>query len=98
MGWLSVRPTADEVATGLPGDDLVSADVTMDRAFTLDASSSTVWPWLVQIGKDRAGWYLPEWSSASSRVVAGRPDDSTRGSRRWRSVRRSPTGADATRP
>ncbi len=59
MGWLSVRPTPDEVASGLPGDDLVPADVTMDRAFTLDASPSTVWPWLVQIGKDRAGWYFP---------------------------------------
>ena len=59
MGWLSVQPTADEVATGLPGDDLVSADVTMDRAFTLDAPPSTVWPWLAQIGRDRAGWYLP---------------------------------------
>ena len=59
MGRLSVRPTADEVAASLPGDDLVSADVTMDRGFTLDASPSTVWPWLVQIGKDRAGWYLP---------------------------------------
>ncbi len=59
MGWLSVRPTADEVAAALPGDDLVSADVTMDRAFTLEASPSTVWPWLVQIGKDRAGWYFP---------------------------------------
>ena len=43
----------------LPGDELVDADVTMDRAFILDASPSTVWPWLVQIGKDRAGWYLP---------------------------------------
>ena len=43
----------------LPGDELVDADVTMDRAFTLDASPSTVWPWLVQIGKNRAGWYLP---------------------------------------
>ncbi len=59
MGWLSVRPTADEVAVPLPGDDLVSADVTMDRAFTLEASPSTVWPWLVQVGKDRAGWYFP---------------------------------------
>ena len=59
MAWLSVRPTAGEVAASLPGDDLVPADVTMDRAFTLDASPSTVWPWLVQIGKDRAGWYLP---------------------------------------
>lgn len=43
----------------LPGDELVDADVTMDRAFTLDAPPASVWPWLVQIGKDRAGWYLP---------------------------------------
>ena len=59
MGWLSVRATPDETAAALPGDDLVSADVSMDRAFTLDAAPSTVWPWLVQIGKERAGWYLP---------------------------------------
>ncbi|MGH3458433.1 hypothetical protein, partial [Aeromicrobium sp.] len=59
MGRLSVRATAGEVAASLPGDDLVRADVTMDRAFTLDASPSVVWPWLVQVGKDRAGWYLP---------------------------------------
>jgi hypothetical protein len=59
VGWLSVRATPDEAAAVLPGDELVSADVTMDRAFTLDAPSSTVWPWLVQIGKERAGWYLP---------------------------------------
>jgi hypothetical protein len=43
----------------LPGDELMEADVTMDRTFLLDASPSTVWPWLVQIGKERAGWYLP---------------------------------------
>jgi hypothetical protein len=59
MGRLAVRPTDDEVAAALPGDHLVAADVVMDRAFTLDASPSAVWPWLVQIGKDRAGWYLP---------------------------------------
>ena len=59
MPWLSVRATADEVGAELPGDELVSADVSMDRAFTLDAAPSVVWPWLVQVGKDRAGWYLP---------------------------------------
>jgi len=59
VGWVSVRATPDEAAATLPGDDLVSADVTMDRAFTLDAPPSEVWPWLVQIGKERAGWYLP---------------------------------------
>src|SRR5512142_3182301 len=31
----------------------------MDRAFTLAATPAAVWPWLVQLGKKRAGWYLP---------------------------------------
>ncbi len=31
----------------------------MDRAFTLDAPPDAVWPWLVQLGRKRAGWYLP---------------------------------------
>ena len=31
----------------------------MDRAFTLDAPVELVWPWFVQLGKRRAGWYLP---------------------------------------
>lgn len=55
----SVHATAAEVAAPLPGDHLVAADVTMDRAFTLDAAPAEVWPWLVQVGKGRAGWYFP---------------------------------------
>ena len=56
------RATAAEVAERLPGDELVTpADVVMDRAFTLDAPPEEVWPWLVQLGKRRAGWYLPRW-------------------------------------
>jgi uncharacterized protein YndB with AHSA1/START domain len=31
----------------------------MDRATTLPAPPEQVWPWLVQLGKQRAGWYLP---------------------------------------
>ena len=54
------RPTAAERAATLPGDDLVDpADVVMDRAFSLPAPPDAVWPWLVQLGKRRAGWYLP---------------------------------------
>src|SRR6476646_439466 len=42
------------------GDELIApADVVMDRAFTLPAPPSQVWPWLAQLGKRRAGWYLP---------------------------------------
>lgn len=55
----AVSPTDDERRAVLPGDGLVAADVVMDRAFTLDATPAQVWPWLVQIGKDRAGWCLP---------------------------------------
>ena len=51
--------TPAERAASLPGDDLVTADVVMDRAFELDAPPAEVWPWLVQLGKRRAGWYLP---------------------------------------
>jgi hypothetical protein len=31
----------------------------MDRAFSLPAPPDAVWPWLVQLGKRRAGWYFP---------------------------------------
>lgn len=52
--------TDAEVAAGLPGDDLVpDATDVVDRAATLDAPPSEVWPWLVQLGKKRAGWYFP---------------------------------------
>ena len=54
-----VAPTARERARPLPGDDLLPDAVQMDRAFTLPAPPDQVWPWLVQLGKDRGGWYLP---------------------------------------
>ena len=42
------------------GDELIARpDVVMDRAFTVAAPPAAVWPWLVQLGRRRAGWYLP---------------------------------------
>lgn len=56
----SVEASAEDVGRPLPGDDLVPhADVVMDRAFDLPATAEEVWPWFVQLGKKRAGWYLP---------------------------------------
>ena len=56
----SVAASYDDVMRPLPGDDLVPrADVVMDRAFLLPAPVPQVWPWFVQLGKGRAGWYLP---------------------------------------
>jgi len=55
-----VRPRPEEVAAGLPGDELVpEAQLAFDRAFDLPAPPAAVWPWLVQLGRGRAGWYLP---------------------------------------
>ncbi len=52
--------TGQELSSELPGDELVpGAQVVIDRATTLPAPPQRVWPWLVQLGKDRAGWYLP---------------------------------------
>lgn len=60
MSRMSVTATADERGQPRPGDAIVApADVVMDRAFTVDAPVEQVWPWLAQLGKTRAGWYLP---------------------------------------
>lgn len=54
--------TDAEVALDLPGDELVvGAGHVIDRAATIPASTAAVWPWLAQLGKQRAGWYFPRW-------------------------------------
>lgn len=47
-----------ETRRPLPGDDLipVGADTTT-MATTIDAPPADVWPWLLQMGCGRAGWY-----------------------------------------
>jgi hypothetical protein len=47
-----------EATASLPGDRLVPFPrTTFTRAITLRAAPAQVWPWLVQIGSSRAGWY-----------------------------------------
>ncbi|MEO5709913.1 MAG: hypothetical protein ABIQ59_08825 [Nocardioidaceae bacterium] len=44
----------------LPGDDVLPrADPVMDRHLDLSAGVDVAWPWVEQLGKGRAGWYLP---------------------------------------
>ena len=50
--------TDEEVTRSMPGDDIVQrADYVATRAITIRATPEDVWPWLVQIGSGRAGWY-----------------------------------------
>ncbi|MEJ8802783.1 SRPBCC family protein [Pontibacter sp. H249] len=46
----------EEVAKRLPGDELM-AHASANHAVTIQAPVDAVWPWLVQIGQDRAGFY-----------------------------------------
>lgn len=53
---------AQAALRSLPGDDLVpGAQLVIDRVLALSAPAEDAWPWLVQLGKGRAGWYLPRW-------------------------------------
>jgi hypothetical protein len=59
--WWHTRwgASADEREKILPGDDFPISRFGMraTRAITIDAQPSDVWPWLVQIGTGKAGWY-----------------------------------------
>jgi hypothetical protein len=50
--------TGGEAGTSLPGDDLIAeADLTATRAITIRAPTSQAWPWIVQLGQGRGGFY-----------------------------------------
>lgn len=54
----SIAATAQERAASMPGDDVLAADVVMDRGFTVPGPPAAVWPWIAQLGKGRGRWYL----------------------------------------
>ena len=61
--------TPEEVARSLPGDDLVPKPMfNATRAITINAVPDQVWPWLVQAGVTRGGWY-----SYDALDILGRP-------------------------
>ena len=74
----TVRASAAEHLQPLPGDDRIPSSIgALTHAVTIDAAPEDIWPWLVQMGAGRAGWYsydmfdnrgyhsanalLPEW-------------------------------------
>jgi hypothetical protein len=65
--------TDEEVAATYPGDDLVpGAGNPSTMATCLPAPPEEVWPWLAQMGCDRAGWY--SWDRLDN---GGRPSAET---------------------
>ena len=79
---LVVRPwhlrrgsTKEESQRSLPGDELVpDPSFVWNQAITINAPAADVWPWVVQIGNQRAGWY--SWDGIHRLLgVAGSVDD-----------------------
>ncbi len=52
-----------ESASTYPGDDIVTNPI-IQLAYSIEINSdpSAIWPWLVQVGYHRAGWYIDKWS------------------------------------
>lgn len=54
--------TEAEIQEPLPGDDVVpSPKHEATHAITINAPAADVWPWLVQIGQNRGGFYSYSW-------------------------------------
>ncbi len=65
--------TDDEVAMELPGDWLVPrAEFVATRAVTIEARPEAIWPWIVQIGYGRAGFYADDLLDNLGRPSADR--------------------------
>ncbi|MCP4199957.1 MAG: hypothetical protein GY762_22665 [Proteobacteria bacterium] len=63
--WYVMRPwhlrwgsSDDELNRALPGDDMLpDPKINATHAVTIQASPEEIWPWLVQIGQGRGGFY-----------------------------------------
>lgn len=76
--------TRAEAAAALPGDaHLPDATSVSTRAATLPGPPAAVWPWLVQLGFGRAGWYALDALEAAVGVSRSTAQDGTRS---WRSL------------
>jgi len=82
--------TDEEVTKNLPGDELPSrfGDRRIStRAITIDAPPEEVWPWLVQMGSGRAGFYTHEWVERLLFVTYGDGHSATRIHPDWQELR-----------
>ena len=64
--------TDEEVRRAMPGDDLIPDAASTTRAITIAAPAEQVWPWLVQLGYGRAGWYSYDWIDNDGQPSADR--------------------------
>jgi hypothetical protein len=62
--------TDAEVYRPLPGDEVVPHPMLeTTHAITIHAPRAAIWPWLVQMGYQRAGWYTDSWYQLVDRYL-----------------------------
>jgi hypothetical protein len=72
--------TDEEVLATMPGDDRLRPDAPgTTRAITIAAPPGDVFPWLLQIGYGRGGWYSYDWLDNDGRPSLDRIDPSLQG-------------------
>jgi hypothetical protein len=65
--------TQEEITRALPGDELLRPDApSTTRAITIKATPPLVFPWLMQIGYGRGGWYSYDWIDNDGRPSVAR--------------------------
>jgi hypothetical protein len=65
LGILALRPfylnwgaTAEDQGRAMPGD---LSGTRWTRAIVIEATPEQIWPWLIQFGQGRGGWYSYDW-------------------------------------
>jgi hypothetical protein len=63
LPWMDRWGAAEaEIAASLPGDELVpSPRIGYTRAISINAAPEQIYPWIVQLGAERGGYYSYQW-------------------------------------
>ena len=68
-----VQASPDECSRSLAGDELIPSPIgTVNHAITIHRPPRDVWPWLVQMGSNRAGWYAYDFIDNGGHASAER--------------------------
>jgi hypothetical protein len=68
---LSIRGTPSERSRELPGDEFIpNPRTSVTHGITIKEPPSKIWPWLAQMGADRAGWYAYDFVDNGRRPSA----------------------------
>jgi hypothetical protein len=59
--YLRWGATESELRKSWPGDELVKQPGHCARAITIHAPAQLIWPWIIQVGQDRGGFYGYTW-------------------------------------